>query len=622
MTMAEIVGTSNRVLDVNLTTRTFEICDISNTDRLLYLGGKGLGLKLLYDRMKQGADPLGVENAIAFMMGVLMGTGAPCSGRFDAITKSPLTGIMTTSSCGGPFGMQLKTAGWDGLIVTGKASHPTYLEIDAHGVSFKDATTLWGLYGTTAQEKIVTHKHAGALVIGPAGENMVRYANIMSGHRFLGRGGMGAVLGSKNLKAIVARGGHFKIVPKDKKAFEKNKKRAQKYIAQNPTTSVHYRNYGTPSIVTMANNAGSLPVNNFRRGSHGDSYQISGQGMEKKHQSKHHTCKPCSILCGKKGRFEGKTLTVPEYETVTVLGSNLGVFDTEKIAQWNQLCSELGLDTISAGGTLAWVMEATEKGLVKTNLKFGSYEGIDDALRDIGLSRNFGAEMAMGSRWLAKKYGGMEFAIQVKGLEMAGYDPRSMFGQGLAYAVANRGACHLSAYMVAFELLFGLLNPKTKLAKPTFTKIMEDVYCVVNAMHICQFTTYAFLLETPMVKLLPRAVVFFCMQFLPKIAAQILDMSLFSGFWSSITGLKMSPTQIKRCGARIHTLERLMNTREGISKKDDVLPMRLLKQARQDDPENLTIPLKQMISSYYKTRGYDKNGIPTQKLLKKLAIIS
>ncbi len=620
--MAEIVGTSNKVLEVDLTTGAFTIVEISDKDRLLYLGGKGLGLKLLYDRMKPGVDPLGEENAIAFMMGVLMGTRAPCSGRFDAITKSPLTGIMTTSSCGGPFGMQLKTAGWDGLIVTGTAPHPTYLEIDTEGVSFKDAKSLWGLHGTTAQEKLVTDKNTAALIIGPAGENSVRYANIMSGHRFLGRGGMGAVLGSKNLKAIVAKGGHFKIVPKDKKAFAKHRKRAQKYIAQNPTTSVHYRNYGTSSIIGTANKAGSIPVNNFQFGSHVDSYQISGQGMEKKHHSKHHTCKPCSILCGKKGQFGGKTLTVPEYETVTVLGSNLGVFDTEKIAAWNQICSDLGIDTISAGGTIAWVMEATEKGLVRTDLKFGSSAGVADTLRDIGLSKNFGKEMAMGSKWLAEKYGGAEFAIQVKGLEMAGYDPRSMFGQGLAYAVANRGACHLSAYMVGIELLFGLLNPKTKLAKPTFTKIMEDVYCVVNALHICQFTTYAFILESPLVKFLPRAVVFLFMQLLPKIAAQILDLSLFAGFWSSITGKKMSPSQIKKCGARIHTLERYMNSREGISRKDDALPARLINQPRQDDLEKLTVPLEQMISKYYKVRGYDKNGIPTQKLLKKLDIIS
>jgi aldehyde:ferredoxin oxidoreductase len=304
------------------------------------------------------------------------------------------------------------------------------------------------------------------------------------------------------------------------------------------------------------------------------------------------------------------------------LGSNLGVFDTVTIAKWNQLCSELGIDTISAGGTLAWVMEATEKGLVQTDLKFGSSEGIADALTDIGLSRNFGKEMAMGSRWLAEKYGGMEFAIQVKGLEMAGYDPRSMFGQGLAYAVANRGACHLSAYMVAFELLYGVLHPRATLAKPTFTKTMEDVYCVVNALHICQFTTYAFMLESPIVKLLPRALVFLFMQFLPKIAALVLDMSLFAGFWSSITGLKMNSARIKKCGARIHTLERYMNTREGISKKDDRLPERLLTQARLDDPENLTVPLKQMLTRYYKTRGYDKDGIPTHKLLKRLNIIS
>ncbi len=618
-TKQEIIGTSNRVLEVDLTTQTFDIVQVSEEDRQMYIGGKGLGLKLLYDRLPVGADPLGQDNMIAFMMGVLMGTGAPCSGRFDAITKSPLTGIMTTSSCGGPFGMQLKTAGFDGLIVKGKAASPTYLEINSEGVEFKDASHLWGMDGTLAQKKIVDKK-AGALVIGPAGENMVRFANIMSGHRFLGRGGMGAVLGAKNLKAIVAHGRTYKIVPTDVARFKKAKKRASKYINRNPTTAQYYRNFGTPGYTNVLNKAKAIPVNNFRLGSHEDAFQISGQGMQEKHETSHHTCKPCTILCGKKGRFGDKNLSVPEYETVTVLGSNLGVFDTVKIAEWNQLCSELGMDTISAGGTLAWVMEATEKGLVESELKFGQPEGVAEALSDIGHSRGFGEEMGRGSRWLANKYGGEDFAIQVKGLEMAGYDPRGTFGQGLAYAVANRGACHLSAYLVSYELYFGLLSPRSSLAKPTFVKFMEDVTCIVNSLHICQFAMYAFLLESPVVKYLPDFMLFASMQYLPQLAAQVPDVSLFAEFWSAITGQKMGWFQIKKAGERIHTLERYMNTREGITRKDDTLPKRLLEQGREDDPKALTVPLTKMLDGYYKTRGYDKNGLPTDKLLKKLGI--
>ncbi len=216
--MKEIFGTHSRVLEVDLSTRSWDIIEISDDIRKMYLGGKGLGLRLLYERMQPGIDPLGDQNIIAIMMGVLMGTGAPCSGRFDAITKSPLTGIMTTCSCGGPFGMQLKTAGYDGLLIRGKSDTPASLEIDSEGAIFKDANDIWGLTGPEAQAKLVSKKSA-ALVIGPGGENLVRYANVMSGHRFLGRGGIGAVMGAKKLKAVIARGGTYKILPKNKALF-------------------------------------------------------------------------------------------------------------------------------------------------------------------------------------------------------------------------------------------------------------------------------------------------------------------------------------------------------------------------------------------------------------------
>ena len=214
--MQDITGTSNRILEVDLSKKSFTVYEVDKEDLRLYLGGKGLALKLLYDRMEPGIDPLGEDNMIAFHTGVLMGTGAPCSGRFAAVTKSPLTGIMTSCSCGGPFGMALKTSGWDGLIVQGKSNTPVYLYVDSKGVEFRDAKKLWGMDTQKAQE-MLSKDSGGAVAIGPAGENLVRFANVASGHRFLGRGGMGAVMGSKNLKAISAKGGEFKIVPADQK---------------------------------------------------------------------------------------------------------------------------------------------------------------------------------------------------------------------------------------------------------------------------------------------------------------------------------------------------------------------------------------------------------------------
>jgi aldehyde:ferredoxin oxidoreductase len=617
--MKEIIGTSNRVLEVDLTRSKVDIYEVKPRERRLYLGGKGLGLKLLYDRLRPGADPLGEENILAFMPGVLMGTGAPCSGRFASVTKSPLTGIMGASSCGGPFGMNLKTAGWDGLLVRGKATKPTYLVITSEGVEFKDAEELWGLDTVETQARL-EDKKAGILAIGPAGENLVRFANIVTGDRFLGRGGMGAVMGSKNLKAILAVGGSCKISPVDPSAFEKLKKKATEYINRNRVTGGLYRTYGTPANVAMNVKGNILPVNNFSDGTHAQALQISGEETKKNHDTTHHTCRPCTILCGKKGKFGGEVLPAPEYETVALLGSNLGVFDIEKIAEWNRICGKMGMDTISAGGTLAWVMEATERGLVQSDLKFGSPDGVSQTLLDIAHRKGFGGEMAQGSKALSEKYGGTSFAMHVKGLEMAGYDPRGSFGHGLAYAVANRGGCHLSAFLVAQEVFFGLLRPHAVRAKADYVKFLESLNNCVNSLQTCLFTQFPYLLEPPLSKYTPTFALALLMQELPQIAIALIDHTLYRDFWSAVTGIKMSRWEYLEAGDRITVLERYMNTREGISRLDDTLPDRLLKEGRKSDPEARTVPIEKLRSKYYKKRGYDENGIPTANTLTRLGI--
>ena len=241
---------------------------------------------------------------------------------------------------------------------------------------------------------------------------------------------------------------------------------------------------------------------------------------------------------------------------------------------------------------------------------------------DIGLCRGFGAEMAQGCKALAKKYGGIEFAMQVKGLEMAAYDPRGSFGQGLAYAVANRGACHLSAYLVAQEVYFKLLNPTRTFAKPEFTKFFESLTCCVNSLQTCQFTMFAYLLEPPLSKYTLDVVLGFLMQNLPAMAIPLVDFSLYRRLWSSVTGMKMSNREFLRAGDRIHVLERYMNTREGITRKDDTLPLRLLREGRKSDPKGLTVPLEEMLDKYYQLRDYDENGVPTDEALKSLGIVA
>ncbi|MBC2709962.1 MAG: aldehyde ferredoxin oxidoreductase family protein [Desulfosarcina sp.] len=619
--MKTIVGTSNRIIEINLSTGQVTDFQVGDDDRRRYLGGKGLGLKLLYDRMDRGIDPLGEQNHLAFMMGVLMGTGAPCTGRFSAITKSPLTGIMLHSSCGGPFGMAYKTAGYDGLLITGKAPAPVVIDIDESGARITDGTAIWGLDTHETQNRLNPDGKAGILAIGPAGENRVLIANVASGHRFLGRGGMGAVMGAKNLKAIVARGKAYKIVPTNQKLFAKAKKRAAGYIENNPVTSDNYRNYGTSSHVNWCNDSGILPVKNFQGGSHPQADQVSGETMRQRYNAKPSTCKPCSIMCGHKGTFaDGSVHQIPEYETVGLLGPNLDIFDPDAITAFSDRCGLLGMDTISAGAVLAWCMEAGEKGLITTDLKFGVAEGIAQALDDMALRRGFGDEMANGTRMLSKHYGGSDFAIQVKGLEMPAYDPRGSWGQGLAYAVANRGACHLSATTFALEVAFGFLNPYTTRPKARFVKFFENLYAAVNSLHTCQFTSYAYVLEPPIVKYTPKFLLSLTMQYLPATAIMLMDISVFSKLWRSVTGLRLNQWQMLKAGARIHVLERYMNTGEGISRKDDTLPRRFLTEGRGCDDKQRTVPLQPMLNAYYRLRGYDPQGIPTEKTLKRLGI--
>jgi len=464
-------------------------------------------------------------------------------------------------------------------------------------------------------------KKAKSVVIGPAGENLVRYANMASGHRFLGRGGLGAVMGSKNLKAVRATGGAYAIKPYDPAQFKKIKTKANNYISQNNYTGDIYPKFGTSANVQPNIDAGILPINNFQTSQHEKANQVTGENIAKNHDTKHHTCKPCTIRCGHKGSFKTGNMSVPEYETIGLMGTSLGIFDINIIAQFNQVCGRLGLDTISTGGTLAWVMEAASKDLIESDLKFGTSDGIINALEDIAFMKNFGAKMAMGTKALSLEYGGMDFAIHVKGMEMAAYDPRGSFGHGLAYAVANRGGCHLSSYLVAQEVYFNLLKADSTNGKAVWVKFFEDLTCCINCLQTCQFTMFAFLMESPLTKYTPDFLLGILMQYLPMAAIPLVDFSIYNKLWNSVTGINLSNAEFIKAGERVHVLERYMNTREGISRDDDTLPERLLKQGRDSDPHKKVVPLDKMLPQYYKLRGYDQDGIPLPKTLEKLGII-
>ncbi len=615
----EIPGCTNRVLEIDLTRGKYETVQIEESDRKMYLGGKGLAMKLLYDRLMPGTEPLGKDNILVFMTGVLSGTSAPCSGRFSAVTKSPLTGIIASSSCGGPFGNALKSTGWDGVVIKGKARTPQYIIIDSRGAVFKSAGKLWGSDTGKAQE-ILNREGDASLVIGPAGENGVSFANMCSGTRFLGRGGMGAVMGSKNLKGITVKAGDYKVRPANNSAFEKARWRANKYINANAMTSRMYRNYGTGANMNFTNAAGILPVRNFTGGKDTRSIRISGEAIAEKYKVRHLTCRPCSILCGHRGTFSGVEVPVPEYETTALMGANLDIYDPEIISEWNEICSSEGMDTISAGNTIGWAMEAAERGLMKSKLRFGSPVGISAMLMDMARKKGIGKELSMGTRWLSEKYGGSSFAMHVKGLEMAGYDPRGSWGQGLSYAVANRGACHLSSSLFVMEVFLNMAEARSVRGKARAVRFFENLYSSINSLHICQFTAFAFMLEPPLVKYTPLPLLKAMVKYLTGPALKLMDVSLWPEFWASVTGIKLSVSEFMEAGERTHVLERYMNTREGITRNDDTLPDRLLSESRDCDPGGGGVPLDRMIDEYYTLRGYDDSGIPGDAILRKLGI--
>lgn len=621
--MKEILGVSNKLLEIDLSSKSWKTLPIDLADRKKFLGGKGLGLKIYFDRLKDRLneiEPLGEENILCFMAGVMTGTGGICSARFAGVTKSPLTGIMVTASCGGPFGIALKTAGYDGLIIKGKSTSPAYLQIADERVDFLDAADLWGGLINKTQESLAISKKDGELVIGPAGENEVLYANIASGHRFLGRGGMGAVMGSKLLKAVVVRGRSYKVKPVKPEMFKKVKKRAAKYIGRN-SYSKAYKQFGTNANVLPGMEAGYAPVNNFCERTDPRIKNLSGQVMAQKYQTKSSSCTPCSIQCGHKGTYpDGQVKQIPEYETVGLWGSNIGNYDPDKIGSWNVLMNQLGMDTISAGGTVAWAMEAGRKGLRKTELDFEKTDNIEKIIADIAYKRDEGAELCQGSARLSQKYGGSDFAIHVKGLEMAAYDPRAAWGQGLTYAVANRGGCHLSAYTISLEILFGFLNPYTTRSKAFWVDFFEDLNAAINSLQTCQFTSFAYLLEPAIAKNTPKCSLGFTMQYFPKIAAMFFDYSVYSSTYESITGIPMTMKNFRKAGRRTHILERYMNTQMGITAKDDTLPDRFLNETKTNHPVKKVVDLKPMIRAYYKIKSYDSNGIPTPTTLRSLDI--
>ncbi len=632
-------GYMGRILDIDMTRKSFCDYPITDNDREKFIGGKTLAAKILFDELSPGIDPFSAENIIVFMTGPFTGTGAPCTSRFDISTKNALTGGIASSNCGGTFGIHLKKAGYDGLVIRGKASHPTLLKITESGVDFLDASSLWGKDTEETQKTLEKEfgRKRGMAVIGPAGENLVRYASVISGERAAGRCGVGAVMGSKNIKAIVAWGGKKPPVS-NPAAFRKAVKKWVKILQENPATSKTLPELGTANLVNACNASGTMPTRNFQKGTFERAHLISGEEMADKHLANNTGCVSCPIRCGRLVKLGDKIIKGPEYETLGMLGPNIENDDLGKIIEWNYKLDLLGMDTITAGATIACAMELNEKGIWKNGLEFGKTDAISALLDDIAHRRGVGAELADGSLRLALKYGAPELSMHAKGMEFAAYSPRRAVGHGLGYATSNRGGCHINGgYLIYFEAVGPVtMDPLSPKAKPEFCVFQQNMMEALSASGNCIFTTYA-LIPGIASEIVPPA---------SATAGIVSKAMLASGAmlrpqgralkdWmlpfhlpviphtetlSALTGMKIDLGHFAVAGERGFTLERMFNMREGMDGSYDALPSRLTHEPQSPDNPRTKVPLDQMLPVYYETRDWDEQGKPTKRLLKKLGL--
>ena len=587
-------GWAGKILDIDLTNGAVRTLPLDMEMARLFLGGRGLGARLLWDLVGPEVEPLAPENVLIFAVGPLTASGAQTSNRFSVSTKSPLTGTVLDANSGGWWGMQFKRTGHDALIVRGKAEHPVLIEITPAGVQIKDATHLWGktVFETTALLGQDNQKR-NVLCIGPAGENRSRMASIMNdGTRALARGGPGAVMGSKNLKAIVVEGDQ-KNQPEDRERFRFMLYETGKLIKASPITSQAYPEFGTAVVMNVVNEIGALPTRNFLQSQFENAELISGEHMADTILVKNQACWACPIACTRVTKTSHSEGEGPEYETAWAFGAQLGVSDLELIAEANYLCNDLGLDTISTGSTIGCAMELAEHGLIDSSLRFGRGDLLHETIRDIAYRRNLGDELAEGSYRFADSYNASEYSMSSKKLEMPAYDPRGMQGQGLLYATSNRGACHMRGNMLGPEVLAlpRLIDRLAYQGKAGIVAVHQNAAALVDSLVICKFTNVAVAEE------------------------------YFARLLSAVSGLDFTAENLMRVGERTWNMERLYNLREGFTKADDTLPDRMLNDPVEEGPSaGYTVHLEPMLKEYYAFRGWDAQGVPSPAKLKELGL--
>ncbi len=577
--MNAVYGWRNKILRIDLSKG--KVDSFAPEASLLkgYIGGRGLGAKLVYDAGR--VDAFAPANLLVFAAGPLTGTTTPASGRVSLSTKSPLTGTIFDSNCGGSFGPELKKAGYDAIFIDGKSPEPVFIEIEDDRVELKSAGVLWG---KNVKETTSLLKDKGRVAcIGIAGEKQVLLASIISDavHAF-GRGGVGAVMGSKNLKAVTVKGtGSVDVY--DRAEFAKQKKSINRLLIASPAISKGLSVFGTPFLVKITSWMKILPVSNFRRVEPDFDFDLSpffAKSITEEYSTMRKACYSCPIACKRADR-DGNEL--PEYETIGLMSANIQNPDYNAVVEANRLCNDYGLDTISVAGVLGCYSEIRDEGIAPAELlrlteKIGEKDGI-------------GERLGRGSKDFAASEGCSETAMQVKGLELPSYDPRGVKGLGFSYATSNRGGCHTRAYLVAPEILRKpkAIDPYTLAGKAGHTKLFQDRFAAVDSLVVCKFAFFGAGEEE------------------------------YANILSAVTGVDYTSEDLMRVGERIWNVERQYNLREGFSKDDDTLPERFF----EDEVNGRVIDREEFLKTldeYYRMRGWDENGVPTKRTMKRLGI--
>ena len=587
-------GWNGRILEIDLTTKSSKSYPLDMEMAKLFIGGRGLGARLLWDLVGPEVDPLSPENVLIFTNGPLTGTGYQTSNRFSVTTKSPLTGTVLDANSGGFWGMQFKRTGYDVMIVRGKAEKPVWIELKNGEVTFHDATDLWGMRVFALTEKLgQDNNRRNVLCIGPAGENLSRIAAIMNDReRAMARGGPGAVMGSKNLKAIVVEGKERTEIV-DKERFKFLTYETRKLLAASPLTSQALPEFGTVVLMNIMNNIGALATRNHQQTQFEGAEAISGEELAEKYLVKTAACWACPIGCTRISKTEKGEGEGPEFESTWAFGAQCGVADLPAIIEVNTLCNDLGIDTISAGSTIACAMELSEKGYMDSDLRFGRADLLARCVEDMAYRRDLGAELADGSLRLATQYKHPELSMSTKGMEMPAYDPRGLQGQGLLYATSNRGGCHMRGNMIGLEVLGlpKLIDRFQVQGKSSFVILNQNSNAAIDSLVLCKFTNMG-----------------------------VAD-EYFARVLSTVTGIQYATGDMIKAGERIWNMERLYNNREGFTEKNDSLPPRLLNEAPTEGPSMGWVShLEPMLSEYYRTRGWDVKGVPSLKKLTDLGL--